>query len=170
MGPKKKRVQWAGRVARARRRKLFGYVLKQGTLRLLRSREVVGSIPRVGSSIPSHKTKLLAVIPPLCRRCSCRGAKFSAERPPMDSARHVAPVGACPSCCERHFAALMPVVHYVCDSRATCMCARRKNSTPTSNRAGQFIWSAPRASHNAKGSAHDRKIPVSYTHLRAHET
>ena len=127
LGPKKKRVQWAGRVARARRRKLFGYVLKQGTLRLLRSREVVGSIPRVGSSIPSHKTKLLAVIPPLCRRCSCRGAKFSAERPPMDSARHVAPVGACPSCCERHFAALMPVVHYVCDSRATCMCARRKN-------------------------------------------
>ena len=76
----------------------------------------------------------------------------------MDSARHVAPVGACLSCCERHFAALMPVVHYVCDSRATCMCARRKNSTPTSNRAGQFIWSAPRASHNAKGSAHDRKI------------
>ena len=101
MGPKKKRVQLAGRVARARRRKLFGYVLKQGTLRLLRSREVVGSIPRVSSSIPSHKTKLLAAIPPLCRRCSCRGAKFSAERPPMDSARHVAPVGACPSCCER---------------------------------------------------------------------
>ena len=94
-GPKKKRARWDGRAAWARRKKLFGYVLKEGTLRLVAKRQVLGSSPRVSTRISSHHSKAAVSFPACENRICVTRAGFFATRPPMDSIRHAASVGTC---------------------------------------------------------------------------